>query len=71
MGCVLFITDAADKTAGETERALAETAASFWGGIWKLKHTAKSLPRDTTCARAGFSLSMRITEAVLPPGEGG
>ena len=31
MGCVLFITDAADKTAGETERALAETAASFLG----------------------------------------
>ena len=31
MGSVLFISDSADKTAGETERALAETAAAFLG----------------------------------------
>lgn len=31
MGSVLFISDTVDKTAGETERALAETAATFLG----------------------------------------
>ena len=31
MGSVIFITDAQDKTAGETECALAETAAVFLG----------------------------------------